>query len=173
MRHAKPEAGSLARVSTKVVSIGDYIPFGLGGTALSLATGIPAIVNIANGYSLLFLALLLPTVLILGILHLCLKNSVSLPNTRMEGDQTINSANALFDQIRGEYTEQLALPIMRKIYVHAQEGAHNYWGECRSSVCRERLLVLAQLIPTTKRASDKSDIQQALDFIEDRRSLEA
>lgn len=162
-RYADPDAGVITRKTVAIVTAGDYFPFVVGGSIIGFISGGFALGTIIDAGqplgALLFLPILL--MIVMGIVTA----GKSVGSTSSRGDETLTSAYALFDQIRGEQTETLARPLMRKIYAHAKGDGHGYFGDCRSGACTERVAMLRKLVPAHKSANNKSDIDAAKQYI--------
>lgn len=169
VRYPKPEVGSLTRISAKVIPAADYfIGFLISILGVAgLAIGIPLSIAISP----FFVFMVLPTIMVATMYMSLFKGTIKVGGA-YDQDRIVEEANAAFDKIRGEFTEELAIPIVRKIHAHAEAGYHSGYGRC-SGPCNERLTVLNQLVPDRTKPSNKDDIQQALDFIKARKELGA
>lgn len=163
-RYADPDAGRISRAAVTVFTVGDYAPFIIGGGLVSFGSTITALVVMIDNSQPLGALFLIPLALMILISAVAVRKSYN-NSESSRGDSTLNQAYPLFNQIRGEDTEVLALPIMRKIYAHAKEGGHTYSGACNSGSCGERISVLSKLVPADRRVGNKSDIDAAKQYI--------
>lgn len=169
MRYVKPEANELARFAVKFIPAADYAGgvlitlLGLG----SMGFAIPMAILVSPWFSVFGL-------LSLFFLHMYVayfKQTDTVGEYSFHRDDILDAAYDAWAQVRGEFTEQLALPLVQKVYDHAVAGGHGYYrSECRAG-CNERVKVLKQLIPETKNINNKQDIQDALDFIQARKEI--
>lgn len=164
MRYADPDSGVIVRKTVAVVTAGDYFPFVVGGTIISFAAGFGALGIIIEENNALGALLFLPLIIMVAMATLTYAKSHG-SEASSTGDRTLNKAFPLFDQIRGTTTEVIARPIIRKIYAHAVEDGHEYFGECRGGSCDERIAMLRKLVPSNKSVSNKSDLDAAKQYI--------
>lgn len=170
MRYVEPDATNLARFSDSFFKFGDCT-LGVFAGIGALSAGITGAIITFTVHFLLIL-LVIPLAVYVAMFVSWQKHTVTIGTSSYRDSKTIVEANRLWQDIRGEFTEDLALLIMRKIYTHAAL-AHDYWGDCRDGSCEERIDVLRMLVPVTKSVTNKSDIHQAMNFIEARKEIES
>lgn len=171
-RYAKPEAGALTRISTTVIPAGDYF----AGFVVSVlgASGLAIGIPLSIAVSPFFVFMVLPTILVALMFTSYFKNTIKVATGIYDKDNYVAAAERLWADLRGQdYVEDLALPIVNKIYKHAESGGHGRWGETCTGNCNERLKVLRELVPISKRVNDLSDIDEARRFIDNLKSLNA
>lgn len=166
MRHANPEAGKISRGIVKVTTANDYLPFGFTSSVGSLI-----LISVALGMTFdagqpLGLLLLIPVLVPVWMLAVLFTRSTkSSESSSHSQDNVVAVSSVLYDQIRGSDTESLALPIIKKIYAHAREGRHGYFGDCRPGTCDDRVTVLRKLVPAHKSVTSTADLDAAKQYI--------
>lgn len=168
MRYVKPNAGTVATVANKVIPAADFFA-GFFLCAFAAGAAITGFV-LALAVNVFFLLIMLGAVPTIALYTQYFRGSVKSGTHSFSQDGNLETATKLWKQIQGSFTESYALPIMEKMFQHAATKERHDYG-CRS--CAERAAILAKLVPPTRNANDRSDIQAALEFIEAREAIES
>lgn len=173
-RYVKPSGGRKGEIAESLMEAGDGIAF----TAISLmaSTVLTICAAMAAVASLWWLLLLLPIAFPVTTWITYFSSTAKLGQGDYGLDNMYYSSLKAYNRTAGDHTEQLARPILDKVFEHAQ-AKHN-GGNCSPyddykdcTICNERLQVLNQLAPAKKSVDSKDDIELAKQFLAARKEL--
>lgn len=172
--YVAPDAGVVVRTANKAVFIGDeiFMPvFSMVSLAIAIVGGPVTVVTFGLLGGLLFL----PALLCIIIWTVYGLTSYSFGYLG-DDDQAYGQAYDAYRKTIGDHTEELAKPLVDKVFEHAQDNhrgggssAMRDYKDCKP--CMERIALLKELMPSQKAVSSRDDIEQAKLFLQARKEL--
>lgn len=176
-RYLTPTAGKFTQHSYGLVKSGDGMWFAMV-PAISGAFFIPIIIGLAASLSLFFLLFLLAFLYPISAWLAYGVGTAKLGTGNYGDDQMYADCLKHYRNTIGDHTQELAKPVMEKVYEHAQvlhKGGGCEWTYSREfsdcKVCKPRLAVLKELAPTNKSINSKDDIEAANQFLAARKEI--